>query len=74
MLTRFVLVSLTILGRPIAVRSKYGQDKDDVAQLNPSGRLGKPLEIANAVLFLCSDEASFITGHPLSVDGGYVAQ
>jgi NAD(P)-dependent dehydrogenase (short-subunit alcohol dehydrogenase family) len=53
---------------------KYGQDKDDVAQQNPTGRLGKPFEIANAVLFLCSDEASFITGHPLSVDGGYVAQ
>lgn len=36
------------------------------------GRVGKPVEVANAVLFLASDEASFITGEHLMVDGGYV--
>ena len=36
----------------------------------PLGRVGEPDEIANAILFLCSDEASFISGHVLSVDGG----
>src|ERR1700751_349819 len=36
----------------------------------PLGRVGEPDEIANAILFLCSDQASFITGHVLSVDGG----
>jgi len=59
-------------GQSNRMSKKYGQDKDDIAEMNPSGRLGHPEEIANSVLFLCSDEASFITGHPLSVDGGYV--
>src|SRR5438132_419937 len=36
----------------------------------PLGRVGKPDEIANALVFLCSDQASFISGHVLSVDGG----
>ena len=36
----------------------------------PLGRVGEPDEIANAILFLCSDKAAFITGHALSVDGG----
>jgi NAD(P)-dependent dehydrogenase (short-subunit alcohol dehydrogenase family) len=42
--------------------------------LHPMGRLGEPVEIANAALFLASDEASFITGVNLPVDGGYTAQ
>ncbi len=37
------------------------------------GRIGEPDEVARAVLFLCSDEASFITGTDLAVDGGYTA-
>ena len=53
-----------------------GQDeaKAYMAGLHPIGRVGTPLEVANAVLFLSSDMASFITGETLMVDGGYVAQ
>jgi NAD(P)-dependent dehydrogenase (short-subunit alcohol dehydrogenase family) len=40
----------------------------------PVGRLGQPGEIAEAVVWLCSDAASFITGVPMAVDGGLVAQ
>jgi NAD(P)-dependent dehydrogenase (short-subunit alcohol dehydrogenase family) len=42
--------------------------------LHPIGRVGTPLEVANAVLFLSSDMASFVTGETLMVDAGYVAQ
>jgi len=38
------------------------------------GRLGQPREVANAILFLASDEASFITGTSLVVDGGYMVR
>ncbi len=40
----------------------------------PLRRVGRPVDIANAIVFLCSDEASFITGHALVVDGGLSIQ
>lgn len=52
-------------------------DPDAMAQIvkaQPIGRLGEPEEIANAVLWLCSSQASFVLGHALAVDGGFTAQ
>jgi NAD(P)-dependent dehydrogenase (short-subunit alcohol dehydrogenase family) len=45
-----------------------------VAAVSPTGRVGTPEEVADAVLWLCSQAASFVTGHALTVDGGYVVQ
>ena len=42
--------------------------------LEPVGRLGEPEEIAETVVWLCSDAASFVTGHSMAADGGYTAQ
>lgn len=48
--------------------------KQHLISLHPAGRLGKPREVADAIVWLASDEASFVTGHSLLVDGGYVAR
>lgn len=52
------------------------ESEQALAQINaltPMGRLGQPEEVANAICFLASDEASFITGAELTIDGGYSA-
>ena len=47
--------------------------KAAIEQMTPMGRMGQPEEIAAAVLWLCSDAASFVTGQPLAIDGGVTA-
>ena len=41
-----------------------------IASRNPSGRLGNPIDIANMVLFLCSEKSDYITGENINVNGG----
>ncbi len=47
---------------------------DSLAGMEPMGRIGTPDDVANAVIFLCSEHSAFITGQALPVDGGMVAQ
>lgn len=48
--------------------------KHQLPALHPMGRIGRPEEVVGAVLWLCSDTASFVTGQTVAVDGGYTAQ
>jgi NAD(P)-dependent dehydrogenase (short-subunit alcohol dehydrogenase family) len=63
-----------IIDTPMVDRVVGGRPKERVAKAEPIGRLGKPDDIANAALFLASDESSFATGAPFIIDGGYVAR
>ena len=47
---------------------------EEIRKYHPMGRLGEPEEVAKAIAFLASDDASFITGAILAVDGGYLAR
>ena len=49
-------------------------DLSRFAKQSPLGRVGQPSEVSQAVLWLLSDEASYVTGHTLSVDGGLAAR
>ena len=58
-----------------AAMERRGRQPEEVAnRLSLLGRFGQPDEIAQACLWLCSDESSFTTGHALAVDGGYLAR
>ncbi|WP_286925997.1 MULTISPECIES: SDR family NAD(P)-dependent oxidoreductase [Lysinibacillus] len=54
--------------------SEAKEAMDMLVQATPMGRLGQPEEVANAILFLASDEASYVTGAELVIDGGYSAR
>ena len=57
-----------------ATADEVGEFWRMAANAEPMGRNAQPAEIANAILFLASDEASFVTGTSLVVDGGYLAR
>jgi NAD(P)-dependent dehydrogenase (short-subunit alcohol dehydrogenase family) len=54
------------------VAAGQGDALKGMEKMIPMGRVGRPEEIANAVLWLCSDAASYVTGQSISVDGGFV--
>ncbi|MEO9461451.1 MAG: glucose 1-dehydrogenase [Marinomonas sp.] len=53
--------------------AKVPQYREAMEKMTPMGRMAQPEEIAAAVLWLCSDQSSFVTGHPLVIDGGATA-
>ena len=53
--------------------AKIPQYREAMEKMTPMGRMAQPEEIAAGVLWLCSDMASFVTGHPLVIDGGATA-
>ena len=56
------------------IDTDYTVYQDENASQHPAGRVGNPLDIANMVLFLCSDKAGFITGENICIDGGMTRQ
>ncbi len=65
----YILTPMTIPG----IEANPELERRMVSQ-TPMGRMGQPEEIAEAVVWLCSDAASFVTGHTMTPDGGYMAQ
>jgi NAD(P)-dependent dehydrogenase (short-subunit alcohol dehydrogenase family) len=56
-----------------AMTMEDGETADGILEQTPLGRAGQPEEVADAAVFLASDESSFVTGHNLVLDGGFTA-
>jgi NAD(P)-dependent dehydrogenase (short-subunit alcohol dehydrogenase family) len=59
---------------PPMLNATNAGERDEKIALTPLRRIGKPIEVAWGVLFLASEEASFVTGAELVIDGGFIAQ
>jgi NAD(P)-dependent dehydrogenase (short-subunit alcohol dehydrogenase family) len=69
-------VAPAVIRTPMAERALLQDSESEarIATLHPLGRVGTPGEVAEAVVWLCSDAASFITGHTLPIDGGVLGR
>jgi NAD(P)-dependent dehydrogenase (short-subunit alcohol dehydrogenase family) len=63
-----------IIATPMVLEDQTEETSSRVVAATPLGRMGKPIELAKGMLFLASDESSFMTGAELVIDGGYLAQ
>lgn len=65
-----------VIQTPMVERFTHGEAQaiKELSAGEPVGRMGKPEEIAQVALWLCSDASSFVTGHPLVADGGWLAR
>ena len=68
-------VAPAVIRTPMAERAFFQDPAIEarVTAMHPLGRIGEPEEVAQAVIWLCSPAASFITGHTLPIDGGALA-
>lgn len=73
---RINAVSPGAIRTPMRTRLNAGERDAEarVAARYPTGRIGTPDEVAKAVVWLCSDASSFVTGHNLAIDGGFTVQ
>jgi NAD(P)-dependent dehydrogenase (short-subunit alcohol dehydrogenase family) len=72
---RINAVAPAVIHTPMAERAFFQDPAIEarVVAMHPLGRIGRPEEVAQAVIWLCSPAASFTTGHTLPIDGGMLA-
>jgi len=69
-------ISPGVIRTPMIERSATADPEmvEGISEATPMGRIGEPAEIGDAAVWLCSDDASFVTGETMVIDGGYVSQ